>query len=68
MICERVRGVLSSEVAVSWSPSRRLRRRVFSEGVRKVTFSGRGAMRKNEVIARRIVKSPSIMKTLGLSA
>lgn len=68
MACERVRGVLSSEAAVRWSPSRRLRRMIFSEGVRKVTFSGRGTMRKNEAIARRIVKSPSIMKTLGLSA
>jgi len=36
-------------------------------GVRKAAFSGRGTVRKYEDIARRTVKSPSIMNTLSLS-
>jgi hypothetical protein len=63
-----VSGVLSSLVGDKVSSRRRVRSSVFSEGVRKVAFSGRGTMRKKEVIASRIVKTPSIMKTLVLSA
>jgi len=58
-----VRGVSSCR-AVGLSSERRARRIVFSVEVRKVAFSGRGTRRKNEVRARRIVKRPSIMKTL----
>jgi len=60
----RVRGVSSSAVLARLSSSRRCISRLFSDEVRKVAFSGRGTMRKKEVRARRIVKSPSIMKTL----
>jgi hypothetical protein len=63
-----VSGALSSVVGAKVSSCRRVKSSVFSDGVRKVAFSGRGTMRKKEVTARRIVKRPSIMKTLVLLA
>jgi len=62
-----VNGVFCSLVLLASSSASRFRSSVFSSGLRKVECSGRGTMRKNEAIARRTVKSPSIKKTLSMS-